>query len=272
MPYLRTRVLELYYEISGQGEPIVFIGGLTSTVLSWKYQQRELQKYHQVVLFDNRGSGRTRILKPQQLSMQLFANDVYDLLKGLGIKKAHILGASMGGMIAQVFAHSYPECCISLILCCTACGLETGVKAQPEIVQIMLNRHGITEEDAERRALQAVAHPSSFQKRKELLEFYLQTKLSFPHPAEEIARRNEAIRDFDFCDKLPEIIVPTLIMHGAEDRLVPVGNAEILAQRIPNAELILIQNSAHIFFIEEFEEFNMCLSDFLRRHTAVDRG
>lgn len=136
MPYLKTRVLELYYEISGQGEPIVFIGGLTSTVLSWKYQQKELQKYHQVVLFDNRGSGRTRILKPQQLSMQLFANDVYDLLKGLGIKKAHILGASMGGMIAQIFAHSYPECCISLILCCTACGLETGVKAQPEIVQI----------------------------------------------------------------------------------------------------------------------------------------
>ena len=272
MPYLKTRMLEIYYEISGQGEPIVFIGGLTSTVLSWKYQQKELQKYHQVVLFDNRGSGRTRILRPEKLSMELFANDVHHLLKGLGIKKAHILGASMGGMIAQVFAHSYPECCISLILCCTTCGLETGVKAQPEIVQIMLNRDGITEEEAERRALQAVAHPSSFQKRKELLEFYLQTKLSFPHSAREIARRNEAIRTFDFCNKLQEIKVPTLIMHGAEDRLVPAGNAEILAQRIPNAELILIQNSAHIFFIEKFEEFNMCLLDFMCRHTAVEKG
>jgi pimeloyl-ACP methyl ester carboxylesterase len=270
MPYLKTGILEIYYEISGQGEPVVLIGGLTSTILTWKYQQKELQKYYQVVLFDNRGSGRTRILKPQKLNMELFASDVHDLLKGLGIKKAHILGASMGGMIAQVFAHSYPECCISLILCCTACSLETGVKAHPEIIQLMLNREGISEEEAERQALQAVAHPSSFQKRKELLEFYLRTKLSFPHSADEIARRNEAIRAFDFCNKLSEITVPTLIMHGADDRLVPAGNAKILAQRIPDAGLILIQNSAHIFFIEEFEEFNRCLLDFMRRHIAIE--
>lgn len=262
--------MELYYEISGQGELIVLIGGLTGIVLSWKYQKNELQKYYRLIIFDNRGSGRTRILKPQSLSMELFASDVHDLLKGLGIKKAHILGVSMGGMIAQVFAHSYHECCISLILCCTACSIENGVKAQPEIVQRMVNRYGITEEEAEKRALQAVAHPSSFQKRKEILEYYLQTKQSFPHSAEEIARRNEAIHIFDFCKRLSEIIVPTLIMHGADDQLVPAGNAEILAQRIPNSELILIRNTAHIFFIEEFEEFNMHILNFMSKHTTED--
>ncbi len=265
MPYLKTKDLDIYYEISGQGEPIVFIGGITSTVLVWKYQQEELQKYYQVILFDNRGSGRTKILKPYKLSMELFAEDVLDLLKGLGIKKAHILGISMGGMIAQAFAHSYPEYCKSLILCCTTWGLETSVKAQPEILQSVVNREGLTEEEAQQRALQVMAHPSSFKNRKEGLEFYTNTKNPFPHSAEEIARRNEAMKAFDFLEKLPEIKVRTLIMHGVEDRLIPVENARIMAQRIPNAELVLIPDSAHIFFIEEFKKFNIHLLDFLRK-------
>lgn len=265
MPYIKTKELEIYYEISGQGEPIVFIGGITSTVLTWKYQQEEMQKYYQVILFDNRGSGLTKINKSQKISIKLFTNDVLDLLNGLGITKAHILGASMGGMIAEAFVHSYPEYCISLILCCTTWGLETYIKAQPEMVQTMLNRGGVTKEEAEKRALQVVAHPSSFEKRKELLEFYLQTKKIFPHSAEEIIRRNEAMYAFNFWSKLPEIKVPTLVIHGAEDRLIPVTNAETMSQRIPKAELILIPNSGHIFFIEEFEKFNMHILDFLCR-------
>lgn len=269
MPFLKTKDLEIYHKISGQGEPVVLIGGLTSTVVSWKYQQEELEKYYQVILFDNRGSGQTRVLSSPKLSMELFAADLLDLLNGLGIERAHVLGASMGGMIAQLFAYAHPDRCLSLILCCTTCGLESGVPAQPEVVELMLNRHGISEEEGERRALQAVAHPSSFHKRQTLLDFYLQTKLLYPHSVEEIARRNEAIRAFDFRNKLREIKVPTLIMHGADDKLVPPANANLLAQHIPGSELILIKDSAHIFFIEEFEEFNKSLLDFLRRHPAV---
>lgn len=272
MPYLKTSDLEIYYEISGEGEPVILIGGLTSTVLSWQYQQKELEKYYKIILFDNRGSGRTKILTPYKLTMELFAQDVYNLLQGLGLKKAHIVGASMGGMIAQVFAYSYPELCLSLTLCCTHAGFEKAVKADQEVVKIMLNRQGLSEEEGERRALQAVAHPSSFEKRKEIIEFYLQSKLAFPHSAEELSRRGEAINAFDYWNKLPEIKIPTLVMSGAEDRLIPAANAQIMAECIPNSELILIKNSAHLFFIEEFEEFNKSLLNFLGRHSAVDKG
>ena len=271
MPFLRTEnagLIEIWYEEAGQGAPVVLIGGLTSTTEVWGRQVPGLAATHRVVTLDNRGSGRTRLAEDDGVrSPERFAGDVRALLDGLGLERVHLLGASMGGAIVQAFALSWPERLRSLVIACSSPGGSHAVAAGPEVIQALLRGSGAeAPPEAARAALEVALHPATFEKRPGAVAFYEGTKRAWPHPTAEIARRAAGIAGFDAWKGLASLAVPTLVITGAGDRLVPPENSRRLAARIPGAELAVIPDSGHVFFVEQPEATNRALLEFFAKH------
>lgn len=267
MAVLQTDGIAIYYEEEGAGEPVVLIGGLTSTVEVWELQRRALAQAYRVVLPDNRGSGRTRVAADDgSRSIRRFAADVLALLDGLGLERVHLVGASMGGMIVQQFAVDHPERLRSLIIACSHCGGAAAVQPPPEAATRLVSGSSAgAGADAERAGLEVVFHPDSFERRREAVELYQRTKKAWPHPPHEVARRALAVRDFDVSERLRDLRVPTLVICGADDAIIPAENSRELARRIPGAELVVIPAAGHVFFVEEPDATNRALLEFLAR-------
>src|SRR5688572_19778922 len=179
MPYLdesRTTQVRTYYEEQGSGEPVVLIGGLSSTIETWGPLADLLAERYRVIRPDNRGSGRTRV-EPDagDRAMSAFAADIEHLLDALGLDRVHLVGASMGGMIVQQFAVTRPERLRSLTIACSHCGGAAAVAASEETVRKLVAASSGGSE-AIRRGLEVVAHPESFTRRQEALDYYQWTK------------------------------------------------------------------------------------------------
>jgi pimeloyl-ACP methyl ester carboxylesterase len=257
MPYLDgpgASGVRVWYEEQGAGEPVVLVGGLSSTIETWGRLADLLAERYRVIRPDNRGSGRTRV-EPDRgdRSMSAFAADMLRLLDALGLDRVHLVGASMGGMIVQQFAVAWPERLRSLTIACSHCGGAAAVPASEETVRKLVAASSGGGE-AVRRGLEVVAHPESFTRRPEVLDYYQWTKETWPHSSEEIQRRMAAIAQYDVAEAIRSIAVPTLVITGAQDILVPIENSRRIAERIPGARLALIEGGAHIFFLEQAEE------------------
>ena len=271
MPLLQANnsgPIEIYWQKCGQGDPVVLVGGLTSTLEVWGRQTPALSSRYCVLSFDNRGSGRTRIPTDDGVrTPRRFAGDLRALLDGLSLSPVHLVGASMGGMIVQEFALEHPSHLRSLTICCSNFGGKNAVYAGPEIARALLEGSA---KDASPRALRAalevVFHPKSLEEKPEAVEFYVETKRAFPHGTEELARRAQGIASFDVFDALPRLTVPTLVLTGSHDGLVPPENAQRLAARIPGAELAVIEGGGHVFFVEQPEATNRALLGFFAKH------
>jgi pimeloyl-ACP methyl ester carboxylesterase len=185
--------------------------------------------------------------------MAAFAGDLCRLLDALDLDRVHLVGASMGGMIVQQFAVTWPERLRSLTIACSHCGGAAAVAASEETVRKLVAASSGGDADAVRRGLEVVAHPDSFTVRRDALDYYQGTKESWPHSAEEIQRRIAAIAKYDVSDAIRSIRTPTLVITGAQDILMPVENSRRIAERIPGARLVLIEGGAHIFFLEQPE-------------------
>lgn len=271
MPVLQANnagPIEIYWQKSGQGEPVILVGGLTSTLEVWGRQTPVLAAHHCVISFDNRGSGRTRTPTDDGVrTPQRFAGDVLALLDGLHLTRVHLVGASMGGMIVQEFALAHPSRLRSLTVCCSSFGGKNAVVAAPEVVRAMIegSAEGASPE-ALRAGMEVLFHPDSLKGECDALNFYVGTKRAFPHTPEEIARRLTGIASFDVFDALPRLTVPTLVLTGSHDRLVPPENSHRLAARIPGAQLTVIEGGGHVFFVEQPEAANRALLDFFAKH------
>ena len=274
MPYLKAEnagPIEFWYEETGAGEPVVLIGGLTSTLEIWGLQLPALAERYRVITPDNRGSGRTRIPGDDGVrTAERFAGDIRALLDGLQIERVHLVGASLGGVMVQAFAALHGDRLGTLSILCSTPGEAHGVPVDPTALadlvsgseQIAQAGGGGGEIDGFTRA---VAHPDTPRLRPEALEFFYKTKEAHPHSPEELARRQRGgIRDF--WDELPNMTAPTLVMTGDADILVPPENSRILADRIPGAELRILEGGGHIFFLEQPEATSRALLDFFARH------
>jgi 3-oxoadipate enol-lactonase len=230
MPTVRVNDIDMYYEIHGQGEPVVLIAGLNSdhtlyqklAIFPW------LTERYTVVMFDNRGVGRTG--KPDiPYSIDMMADDTAGLLHALGITQAHILGTSMGGRIAAALALQYPQLVKSLILVSTVMKMKG--------TRISWSRRLIA----------------------------LQLKIPMirgPHPYYAAIRQLEASRDYDCMDRLHEIHVPTLILHGKKDKSAPYRLAEEMQSGIKGSQMITF-HGGHLFFILRQKQFIEAIADFL---------
>ena len=278
MPYLSSEHaggIEIYYESSGSGEPVVLIGGLTSTLEAWGLQVPALAPRYRVLRPDNRGSGRTRLHADDGVrSFDRFAGDILALVDGLGIDRFHLVGASLGGLMAQAFAVHYGDRLATLSILCSTPGEEHGVPVDPQALAALVAGSGeiarggpdaVAEGAGIDGFTRAIMHPDTPRERPEALRFYFGMKEAHPHSPEEIERRQQN-GGANYWDALPDITCPTLLMTGDADVLVPPENSSILAQRIPNGEIQVVEGGGHIFFIEQPDATNATLLNVRGRH------
>lgn len=262
MPKARINGININYSVEGRGEPLLLIMGFSGSKGAWFFQRRAFKKHFQVVTFDNRGVGESG--KPTgPYSMQTFVDDTVGLMDHLGINKAHILGVSMGGIIAQHIALSHPERVRKLVLGCTLASRKGGSVFTAEHMKYL----GISEDtsDDELRQIdqkKIMGMMVSLAVNDTLLGTLLRV-YSRRLATEGTRGQFEAILGSDTLERLPTIRVPTLVIVGTQDRLVNPTSSEVLAGAIPGARLIKIEGGSHAFMISKYGRFNKEVLDFL---------
>ena len=267
MPTVKVGDISVYYEVHGEGEPLVLIMGYGHNSGHWFSQIPGLSQEYGVIAFDNRGTGRSD--KPDiPYTIEMMARDAAGLLEALGIDAAHIYGVSMGGMIAQEFALRYPDKVISLILGCTTPGGRNGIMPDAEAMLLFDTERmkRLTPEQGARETLPFLCNQEFIDNNPDIAEQYIAKTVEYVTPLHGYIRQAEAITAHDTYDRLPQIKAPTLVIAGTADRLVPVENSRILASKIPNAELVILENMGHFFFMEALEEASKAILDFLGHH------
>lgn len=262
MPFLELDGYRLYYETHGQGFPLVLIRGLGSNMEHWYEQIPAFSRKYQVISFNNRGIG-TSTAPALPWSIKEMAGDVAALIEATAGGRAHVLGISMGGMIAQELALGWPQRVASLVLTATHCGGAHKVMPTAKTLELfakLVNGTTFAEQMEGRKALFSL---ETLDNRPDVLERYTQVAAAYACPPEVMQGQWEAIQEFDSFERLPMISAPTLVLAGADDRLVPQGNADILAGRIPGAKLALIPQAGHQLVIEQPQATNAAVLDFL---------
>ncbi len=263
MPKQRVNGIEIYYEIHGQGDPLVLIMGLRRNVEWWFGQIPTLSKHFKLLVFDNRGAGRSD--KPKtDYSIRLFADDTAELMKSLNIKKAHVLGVSMGGYIAQELAINYPEMVKGLVLGCTSPGGQRAVMMSSERLQKFTANEGLSPEEILKKDMDIYFSDEYVRENPEKIKAFIEISLRHYQPQDAFERQFTACLKHDTVDRLNRILAPTLIISGGDDSVVPPENSRILKELIPRAKLIFLPGKRHCFFIEEAETLNQEVISFLK--------
>jgi len=265
MPKAKVNEIELYYEVHGpeEGEPLLMIAGLGHSSAIWFLQVPEFSKHFKTIIFDNRGVGNSD--KPDEpYSIAMMAADALGLLDHLGIERAHVLGASMGGYIAQELAIEHPERVRKLVLLCTHYGGPEYLELTGDLWKEILDVAGLSLEEIYRRGVRYSTTPEFFAENEEMVEKLVRLRLENPQPAYAFQRQFAAAAAFYSKDRLQRIQAPTLVLAGREDHVVPLELVKRLAEAIPNAQLKVIDNAAHLLFIEQPEEVNQAIIQFLK--------
>jgi pimeloyl-ACP methyl ester carboxylesterase len=277
MPKVKVDDIQIYYEVKGEGFPLVMINGLSDNLDCWDPRLIEaLSKKFKLVLFDNRDVGRTDV-SDREYAMKLFADDTAGLMNSLGISRAHILGISMGGMIAQEMVLNYPEKVAKLVLCSTGSQwcfsqevsrimLAVGELPPEELTKMILSLKVASDFPSDflkQQPFAVICFTSDFVKEQpDLANLVFQRSAEHPISKEGWRRQLNAIRGFKSYERLQQIKVPTLVLHGRKDIEIPPENGSILAKAIPNARLVYLEKSAH-YLAEETREVIKVLTEFL---------
>jgi pimeloyl-ACP methyl ester carboxylesterase len=262
---LRVGDITMHVVEAGAGEPLVLIMGLGGDHTVWGLQMPVFAERHRVIAFDNRGAGQTDQPAPPYTTRGM-AEDTLGLMDALGIERAHVCGASLGGMIAQELALNHPERVRSLQLHCTLARPDAYLLA---LGQTWLEMRGALSREAFTRAMTLwLFAPVTFATRPEFVEGVVQNALANPFPPTPagFAGQAQAVAGHDTLDRLERIRCPTLITVGAEDNLVPVRFSRALHARLPHAELVVLEGGGHGHFLELAPAFNEVVLGFLGRN------
>jgi pimeloyl-ACP methyl ester carboxylesterase len=266
MPHINIDDIEIYYERQGSGTPLLLINGWGGNLDSWSKEMVALfARKHLVITMDNRGTGRSG--KPDYpYTMDMMAADSASVIDALDIEKSHVMGFSMGGIITQTFGLNYPEKTLSLVLCGTQAGgihrISSDPQVQLDLALIANPLPEMTERDRTIKLLYLLYSADYVEKNLEKL-IADETYSDYPTPTYALNRQSQAIAGFDSYDSLPDMKFPVLVMTGTDDVLVPPENSGILAERIPNAELIRISGCGHGFLKQKTRESVLNILQFL---------
>lgn len=265
MAYVRTADgCRIHYRVTGRSSapPVLMIQGLGMDKHGWDIQRFVFSLRYRVIALDNRGSGRSD--KPLgDYDLAQMASDAIAVLDDVGVDRAHIVGASMGGAIAQIICVMHPDRVRSLTLVCTACQNQPWRKELLQSWADIATRDGVGAMAGQ--AARWVIGPRSFRRLVPVIGWL--GPLGFGRSAHAFAAQVAAIRAADdgLAELLGTIEAPTLVIVGNQDILTPRGDSEQLAELIPTAELVVISGAAHGLMIEHFTTFNRILGDFLVR-------
>ena len=267
--------IDIYYEEHGPAaaEPALLIMGFMTNAGAWAPQIPALAERYRVIAFDNRGCGRSS--QPEgPYSIPQLADDAVALLDHLGIGSAHIIGASMGGMIAQELTLRHPSRVRTLALLCTSPGGPRSFGYQ-EMVDASAELDGVDDlaalQTPERlqESMLTMFSPEFLASPNEAFQQTVITTLQFPPTMTGIKGQRAAVLAHDTLDRLGEIRVPAIVMTGADDGLLDPRNSPLLAERIPGAELKMFPGLRHGFNVEDPDGVNEALLAFLAKHSVV---
>ncbi len=265
MPKVKVGDIQLFYLVAGRGDPLLLIMGWGGDHTAWALQVPAFSAEFRCVAFDNRGAGQSD--QPDiPYTTRMMAGDAAGLMDVLGIERAHISGVSMGGMIAQEIALSYPERVLTLQLHCTLARPDAYVVAVGR--SLLWARAAFTREEFVRTLLPWTLTPRTYAEHPEFVELTVQRLVEHPHPTSltGLTRQAEACWAHDSVERLHQIRCPTLMTVGREDIFVPLRFSRVLQERIPRAELLVIEGGGHGHLWEQFEVFNDACLSFLRKH------
>ncbi len=251
--------MNIKWESTGEGPPLLLIQGLGYGRWGWDPIVPGLVAAHyRVVSFDNRGIGESDKPAGPYTAAQM-AGDALQVLDEAGIDRAHVLGASLGGMIAQELVAAAPERVEKLVLCCTTPGGPTAVPMPEVTMQLFAEAPSLAPDVAMRRFIE---NALGSELRKELVDELLARRVaSPPDPA---GWQAQAAAGIGFKGVEAEIAAPTLILAGTADNVVDYRNADVLAARIPGARVELFEGAGHLFFWEEPDESVRIITEFLQ--------
>jgi pimeloyl-ACP methyl ester carboxylesterase len=229
MPYVIVNDIQMYYELHGDGEPLVLVVGLGTDISEWGGIVGWFAKKYKVLAFDNRGAGRTD--KPDApYSIEMMAEDTARLMQTLGIEQAHVLGISMGGRIALALSLRDPERNRKLILVSTS---ARSIKNWRRSFYWMLSSAPIFRSE-------------------------------YPQPHYAFTRQQQASVAYNCTDKLRELHIPTLIVHGKKDKTVPYRLAEEMHKGIEGSKLLAFTGGHLFFLMKERQQFFDTVAEFVK--------
>jgi pimeloyl-ACP methyl ester carboxylesterase len=259
MAKARVNGVELAYDVNGAGDPLVLIHGAQGGRDMYNSLVAAFSPNFQVLTYDQRGIGESE--KPDvPYSMAMLADDMAALMDHAGLSSAFVFGASMGGMIAQEFALRYPQKARALVLGCTTCGGPHAVMQMSDDASKAYSTETMTEEQRGRAFAEAIYTKGYIERHPEVIQAAIESRKRQPLDPAAFRRRMEAAMAFDSYDQLPEIACPTLVIAGKQDATIPSDNSKILAERIPGAQLIILDPAGHLFWEEQPEQVHAALT------------
>ena len=252
MPVADTGEVELSYERSGSGPPLLLIMGMSGTFAHWSEPfLEELRSSFEVILYDHRGVGASSPLEGE-LTIGQLARDAAGLLTALEIDAGHVFGISMGGMVAQELALAQPERIRTLALGCTYCGGEGSSLASPDVMRRLAA--GMSSGDralAVRTAWEVNVSAAYDDADPDAFERFRAIGMKRAVAVPVILAQMQACLAHDTSARLGQLQMPTLIVHGTDDQMIPVANAEIIHRLIPGSRLEILDGVGHLFFWEQ---------------------
>ncbi len=264
MPYTTSSDgARIHYETHGAGDPVLLIMGLGSNAYGWHRTIPWLSEGHQVIAFDNRGTGRSDAPAGAYAIAQMAA-DAAAVLDAAGQRTAHVCGASLGGMIAQGFALAYPGRLRSLVLICTTPGGSRAARPSQEVAAALVEG-GADPATVYRRNAWFLYGEETRTRHPERIEEDLVERGRIPTQPTGYFGQLQAAMSHDTWDGLATIAVPTLVVHGDADLLVPTENGRLLAGQIPGAELVLVPGAGHMLQADANDVVRDAVLAFLER-------
>ena len=265
MPTIAANGIDIHYIAAGHGTPVVLLAGYGGDHLSWGLQFPAFRARHHAIAIDNRGSGRSSA-PDAPCTTALLASDAVAVLDHLGIAAAHLVGLSLGGMIAQELALAHPARVFSLQLHSTA------GRSDPYL-RTLLDTWGLVRAQLGREMVQQsmalwLFGRRSFAERPTLIDMMMRQATTYPYASSDVgfARQGEAVVTHDALDRLAAVTCPTLITAGEDDTLLPPRFARDIAERIPHAELHIVRDAGHMWCWEHPAEFNALALDFIAKN------
>jgi len=262
IPVQTTRIddITLAYRIFGSGDTLILINGFASAMDTWNPPVLQaLARQFRVIIFDNRGTGCSGS-SGKEYSIPLFAMDTLRLMTDLGFSSAHIMGYSMGAMIAQELTLRYPERVRKLVLVSGDCGGREAVRVSRAVWEKLGDKSGTLQEQAV--CMFSLLFPAQWLRDHDPWDACPEVRETTPE--ENCARQQETLRSWaGACGRLPAIRSPVLVATGTDDVIIPPKNSEILAGRIPGARLVRFTGGGHGFMYQFPDKFAGVLLSFL---------
>jgi pimeloyl-ACP methyl ester carboxylesterase len=268
MPQISANGINIHYEMQGEGIPLVLIAGLGYPAWQWHRMTAYLDKVFKVITFDNRGVGGTD--KPTgPYTARLLADDTAAFLDALNIRSAVVMGHSMGGFIAQELALSHADKVSKLILSSTNFGGPHHVPVTPEAMTVLSD---MTSDPITRfkNGLVVSTAPGFADKHPEIIQEWLEWRMANPldlagYQAQMAIGLSLISEAASFEHRLTEIHIPTLILFGAHDKVVPPANAELLAAKIHDSKVVILPDAGHFFPMEVPQAAAQVMIDFVKQ-------